>query len=307
MEAIRKGICPFSHRLFKKRLTRPLDLCYNEAEPLSLSSVMDSDNSSPIRNQKQAILGEIKRSDGLSVGELAERMNLSYMGVKQHCNALEKEGYLSTQRRAKRVGRPEKLYILTEKANEFFPQKGTPFVLELLESIDDVYGSLAVDRILHRLYSRRIEALRSRISASALSERARQLARAREEEGYMSRYEPSGAPHGQVLEFHSPVLEILDRFPRAREFERALFERLLGTQVERSEDRTRGGFRVAFLLLDSEDREPVEEAGSFVASSEAPGREVAPPPPVITPIPSAARGTAVREKRCGKRNGQVLD
>ncbi|MDD2676196.1 MAG: MarR family transcriptional regulator [Methylacidiphilaceae bacterium] len=244
---------------------------------------MDRANSSPIRNQKYAILAEIKRSDGLSVGELAERMNLSYMGVKQHCNSLEQEGYLSTQRRAKRVGRPEKLYVLTGKANEFFPQKGPPFVLELLESIDEIYGSLAADRILHRLYRRYTEALRPLISGSALAERARQLAQAREKEGYMSRYEPSGAPHGQVLEFHSPIQAILDRFPQAREFERLLFERLLATRVERSEDRSGGGCKIAFLLLDSEEREPKGAAGSFLESPAEPKRTV-----VSLPISSLA-------------------
>ncbi|VVM07336.1 helix-turn-helix transcriptional regulator [Methylacidimicrobium tartarophylax] len=238
---------------------------------------MDRANSSPIRNQKYAILAEIKRSDGLSVGELAERMNLSYMGVKQHCNSLEKEGYLSTQRRAKRVGRPEKLYVLTEKAGEFFPQEGPPFALELLESIDEIYGSLAADRILHRLFRRRTEALRPLISGSAPSERARQLAQAREKEGYMSRYEPSGAPHGQVLEFHSPIQAILDRFPQAREFERLLFERLLATRVERREDRSAGGGKVAFLLLDSEERKPMAATGSVVESLPEPERQVGSP------------------------------
>ncbi|VVM05386.1 hypothetical protein MAMC_00528 [Methylacidimicrobium cyclopophantes] len=227
---------------------------------------MDSGNSSLIRNQKYAILAEIKRSDGLSVGELAERMNLSYMGVKQHCNALEKEGYLATRKRAKRVGRPEKLYVLTEKADEFFPQKGIPFVLELLESVDEVYGSLAAERLLRRLYGRRVEELRPRITGATIAERARQLAQIREEEGYMSRYESNGAPHGQILEFHSPVLAILDRFPRIREFEQRLFERLLRTRVERNEDRARGGIRVAFLLAGSEDPGSIAKQ-SFAASS----------------------------------------
>lgn len=231
---------------------------------------MDSANSSPIRNQKQSVLAEIKRSNGLSVGELAERMSLSYMGVKQHCNALEKEGYLSTQRRAKPVGRPEKVYVLTEKAKEFFPQKGTPFALDLLEAVDLVYGSLAAERLLHRLYSRRIEALRPRVSGSTLEERARQLAAAREEEGYMSRYEPSGALFGQVLEFHSPILEILDRFPRTRDLERRLFERLLSTRVERCEDRAGGGLKVAFRLLGTGEPLPDGEKGGFAEASAEP-------------------------------------
>ena len=36
------------------------------------------------KSQKYLILAEIKRSQGLSVSQLCERINLSYMGVKQH-------------------------------------------------------------------------------------------------------------------------------------------------------------------------------------------------------------------------------
>lgn len=221
---------------------------------------MDSANlPSPIRNQKYSILLEIKRSHGLSVGELAERLNLSYMGVKQHCNALEKEGYLSTQRRAKRVGRPEKVYVLTEKAGEFFPKKGAPFALELLESVEEIYGPLIVERLLYRLYRRRAEALRPRVCGAGLAERVRQLVQVREEEGCLSRYEPEGESSGRILEFHSPILEILDRYPRAREFERRLFERLLGARVERREERSGGGCKVVFLVSGAEGRPPEDE------------------------------------------------
>lgn len=249
------------------------------AERFAPSPVMDSPTRLPMRNQKYSILVEIKRSNGLSVGELVERLGLSYMGIKQHCNTLEKEGYLSTQRRAKRVGRPEKVYVLTEKADEFFPRKGTPLALELLESVEEIYGSLAVERLLHRLYRRRAEALRPRISGACLAERARQLVQAREEEGCLSRYEPEGAPSGRILEFHSPVLEILDRFPRTRELERRLFEQLLNARVERREDRSGGGFKVAFLLSGGEVR-PLREEAERDPPAEAgkPGGGAAPSP-----------------------------
>ena len=38
----------------------------------------------------------IKCSGGLSVGELAEVMGMSYMGVKKHCLAMHKLGLLET-------------------------------------------------------------------------------------------------------------------------------------------------------------------------------------------------------------------
>ena len=72
------------------------------------------------RPQWLDIMRHLKRSSGLSVNELAGKLGMSYMGVKQHCVELEKRGYLDTWRRPKAIGRPEKVYRLTEKADPLF-------------------------------------------------------------------------------------------------------------------------------------------------------------------------------------------
>src|SRR5437868_15483841 len=104
------------------------------------------------KSQKYQILSEIKRSQGLSVSELCDRIKLSYMGVKQHCVALEKDGYLDTWRRPKGMGRPEKAYRLTDSAQEFFPTEYTHFTLEILETVAKVYGEAAPEKILYQIY-----------------------------------------------------------------------------------------------------------------------------------------------------------
>src|SRR5882757_3214005 len=104
------------------------------------------------KSQKYLILAEIKRSQGLSVSQLCERINLSYMGVKQHCVALEKEGYLDTWRRPKGMGRPEKAYRLTGQAQELFPTEYTNFTSEILHGIEQVYGPASPEKILYQIY-----------------------------------------------------------------------------------------------------------------------------------------------------------
>jgi hypothetical protein len=37
---------------------------------------------------------EFIRSRGLSVNELVRKMKMSYMGIKQHCLTLQRDGYL---------------------------------------------------------------------------------------------------------------------------------------------------------------------------------------------------------------------
>lgn len=62
------------------------------------------------------VIQRLKYSTGMPVRALSTAMQMSYMGVKQHCVELEKAGFLDTWRKAKGAGRPEKWYRLTPKA-----------------------------------------------------------------------------------------------------------------------------------------------------------------------------------------------
>src|SRR5882762_1518459 len=137
------------------------------------------------KSQKYLILAEIKRSQGLSVSQLCDRINLSYMGVKQHCVALEKDGYLDTWRRPKGMGRPEKAYRLTGVAQEFFPTEYSTFTTEILDSIEQVYGPSAPEKILYNIYQNETEKIARQIHGETLEEKCRRLAALRNERGYM--------------------------------------------------------------------------------------------------------------------------
>jgi len=200
---------------------------------------------------KYLILREIKRSQGLSVSELCKRVGLSYMGVKQHCVAMEKEGYLDTWRRPKGMGRPEKAYRLTSYAQEFFPTEYGNFTCEILESIQQVYGPTAPDKILFNIFKNEGAKLASKVKATTLEGKARELATLREESGYMSEYyfEPESRQH-QIVDFNCPILICMDRFPIIRELERQMIERVLGIKINRDEERVSGLYRCVFHLVD---------------------------------------------------------
>jgi predicted ArsR family transcriptional regulator len=201
------------------------------------------------KSQKYLILSEIKRSQGLSVSELCERIKLSYMGVKQHCVSLEKDGYLDTWRRPKGMGRPEKAYRLTELAQEFFPTEYTNFTLEILQSIAQVYGEAAPEKILYQIFQNYIKNLKTKMVGNSLEEKARCLAAMRDSDGYMSEFylNPDTRQY-QIIEYNSPLLAISDRFKIVQQVEQQLFEELLGVKVERKMERVAGLYKTVFTL-----------------------------------------------------------
>src|SRR5258708_12010390 len=104
------------------------------------------------RSQRMRIVDTLKKTQGLSVNELGERLKLSYMGVKQHCEELERQGYVDTWRRPKPVGRPEMVYRLTPKAHTFFPPASNGATIATLNAANRLFGHAAAENFLYSIF-----------------------------------------------------------------------------------------------------------------------------------------------------------
>jgi predicted ArsR family transcriptional regulator len=194
------------------------------------------------------IISNLKRSTGMSVAELAKALNMSYMGVKQHCVELEKRGYLDTWRRPKAVGRPEKAYRLTHKADPLFPEVGNEFALALLDSMGGVYGESAAEKLLFGYFQKKGLAYQKRLKGETLAERAAALAKARDLEGYLSHVEEDGEGGLQIVEHHTPYGEMAEKYPILFRMEEQMFERVLGAGVDREVERASALVRFVFKI-----------------------------------------------------------
>ena len=203
------------------------------------------------RSQRLDILLALKRHGGMAVKEMAARFRMSYMGVKQHCLDLEKEGYLDTWRHSKGKGRPEMLYRLTRRAQDLFPGVSQSMTVEVLEAVQQTYGLAAPTKLLFGIYHQRAEYYRRKIQFPGLAERVDSLARLRDAEGYMTELSRPGSTDGAgllVTEHHSPVEEILRRYPILARLERELYERVLACPVRREEHGASGAYACLFHI-----------------------------------------------------------
>ncbi|MDK3161930.1 hypothetical protein QPK87_36075 [Kamptonema cortianum] len=200
------------------------------------------------------------------MAELCEKIGLSYMGIKQHCIALEKDGYLDCWRRPKGMGRPEKAYRLTPLAQEFFPTQYTELTLSILAASDKMFGSNAADKVLYTIYQDVAEDYLKKIKASDPLSRAHQLTALRDEDGYMSEviYKDEEQTF-EIVEYNSPVIGIADPFPIVKTLEEQLFQKVLGLPVKRIEERTSGLYKCVFQIdspikFHSQDKVPQQAA-----------------------------------------------
>lgn len=182
------------------------------------------------------ILFTVKRSLGLSVSDLAKSMKMSYMGVKQHCVDMEKKGFLETWRRPKDVGRPEKIYRLTKRANVFFPNFYNDFTKELMVAVGEAYGANAPEKLVYTYLSGRVPFYQHHVKGESLFDRATSFAIIRNREGYLCVCEHDGTldPAIQLIEYHNPMRELFDQFPSTLRMEQTMMEHVLKARVTRT-------------------------------------------------------------------------
>ena len=197
------------------------------------------------RTQRLEIINSLKRTRGMSVNELVGRMNMSYMGIKQHCITLHRDGYLDTWRRPQKMGRPEMVYRLTRRSHDLFQCDSNQFTLDMLKAAQEIYGPNAPEKLLYNVFKKKTAALKAKAKGNTVAERAKWFAHARDAEGYMAEFiNDKDGP--QILECHSPILNLLEQYPTIGRFEQDMFEAVLGTRVRRQVVRNSGLYECMF-------------------------------------------------------------
>jgi len=201
------------------------------------------------RSTRLRVLNELKRtSAGLAVRDLAARLGMSYMGVKDVCTDLQQRGLLDTWREPSTGGRPRLLYRVTERAHDLFPTASNPLTIDVLHAAQKLFGPSAPEKLLLVAFQARAVGYADKMRGSTLEERAKRLTSLRDAEGCMANCEVRPG-RIEIVERHSPILDVLRAFPHVAKLETDLFERVLGVPVSRTEEITSGLFCATFSMV----------------------------------------------------------
>ncbi len=189
-----------------------------------------------------AVAAELKQSNGLTVGEIAERLDMSYMGVKAQCLALEKIGFITSRNHHRGKGRPQLVYRLTAKGQELFRNDDTRLAVALLHEARTLFGPAAAEKLLFLYFQKQTAGYLEKLSVHPPGEsRLPALADLRNEDGHMARVE-----NHCLVESHTPLAGLFEAFPAAVGMEESMISKALGVPVTRRLERTGDHYQIRF-------------------------------------------------------------
>jgi DeoR family transcriptional regulator, suf operon transcriptional repressor len=125
-----------------------------------------------------------------TAGEIADKLKIQKSAIRTHLAALQAEQSVRSYFRIEGLGRPRKVYELTESGRELFPRKYDLFLLRILQEIESTQGYEYMKKIIESITDNMAHDIHDRIekSSSSLEDSVRILNSVSNEMGFMSSF-----------------------------------------------------------------------------------------------------------------------
>ena len=194
----------------------------------------------------------LKTKGPQTAARMAERLGVTTMAVRQHLAALQEQGLVDYVDERRKVGRPARVWHLTPKANDRFPDRHAELAVGILQAVQSAFGEEGLERLVTATTQQQIETYRARMPGpgAPLEQRVAALARIRRDEGYMAEWHRVRDGTIEFLQNHCAINSAARFSGMLCSGELSLFRAVLGdgVSVERFEYLHSGDRRCAYRI-----------------------------------------------------------
>lgn len=201
----------------------------------------------PSATQRRVLIA-LKRCGEATADELAEALEISSSGVRQHLNALRSAGFISARQDRGQPGRPADRYHATELTEDLFVTSDSSLSIQLLDHIDEEDPEL-VARIFERRRRRLAEEATPKLAGMQIDERVTALTDLLDEQGYLADSDKVDDHHYRINLHSCAIWAVANRYHQACTAELNYIRDLIpDASVERVTHKTAGSHSCAYEI-----------------------------------------------------------
>jgi predicted ArsR family transcriptional regulator len=96
---------------------------------------------------RENVLRTLLTRQRCTINELADAVGINPISVRHHVTKLEAEGFVTSEEERHGVGRPRRVYFLTEEGMEKFPTRYLRLTVRLLQQLKETLPEQMVDKL----------------------------------------------------------------------------------------------------------------------------------------------------------------
>jgi predicted ArsR family transcriptional regulator len=182
---------------------------------------------------RERVLYLLKTKGPQTTARMAERLGVTTMAVRQHLAVLQGEELVEYVNERRKFGRPARVWQLTRKAFDRFPNHHAELAVGLLEAVRNTFGEKGLKRLTKEWTRKQTESYRSQMPGpkAPLEQRVATLTRLRREEGYMAECGRRRDGALELVENHCSIAQAARLCSNLCDGELSLFRAVLGEDL----------------------------------------------------------------------------
>ncbi len=192
---------------------------------------MFSDND-PSKSTRERVLRTLLTNQRCTINELAKAVDINPISVRHHITRLQAEGLVDSEEERHGVGRPRRLYFLTEEGLEQFPSRYLRLTMRLLEQLKETLPPTIVNAIFAQMAQDLASGYESGLDDLTLEDRLNLIKRLLTEEGFTVDWEQRG-DEIFIHEVNCPYFHVGQNHPEVCSVDQTLISTVLSVPPER--------------------------------------------------------------------------
>ena len=199
---------------------------------------------------REKILFFLKTKGPQAASQIAKRLGVTAMAVRQHLYALQEEGAVEFTDERRKVGRPARIWSLTRATSDRFPDSHGELAVGILNAARLAFGEDGVSRLIEQRTEAQAESYGRQLARKkGLEAKVAQLAEIRSDEGYMAEWAQNEDGSFTLIENNCPICAAAETCQDLCRGELRLFGEVLGgVDIEREEHILSGQRRCLYRI-----------------------------------------------------------
>jgi DeoR family transcriptional regulator, suf operon transcriptional repressor len=185
-----------------------------------------------VKNTREHVLKTLLTHERSTINELAKAVGINPISVRHHINKLEAEYLVASEEERHGVGRPRRVYYLTEKGREQFPTRYIQFTIRLLEQLKETMPTSMLNQLFSEMARDMASDYESALDGLSIEERLDVVKELLTNEGFTVEWEKEANQY-KIREINCPYYQVGITHPEVCVLDETLISTLLDIPAQK--------------------------------------------------------------------------
>jgi DeoR family transcriptional regulator, suf operon transcriptional repressor len=199
------------------------------------------------KTTRERVLKTLLTHERRTINELAESVGINPISVRHHINKLEAEGLVTSEEERHGVGRPRRIYYLSEKGREQFPTRYIQLTVRLLEQLKETMPEPMVNKIFSEMARDMASEYTNELEGLSMEERLDLIKELLTNEGFTVEWQQED-DYYQIREINCPYFRVGMNHPEVCALDETLISTLLDIPAQKVKCMLEGDSYCTYLI-----------------------------------------------------------